>query len=116
MKIQSLLLILIVAGASTLLSAEDELIAEMDERFDGNPELACRISYRMMVKVLSNQSQQNRPEGFPEIELAQEEVYLKDCMALPRMVQKCLVDQYAYLRIHACQQARQEFEESRDKI
>lgn len=115
MKIQSLLIAVSAVCMSLPGSAMEGLNTDVEKRLDDNPVLACSMSYDLMVKVLGNQSQQNKPEGYPEILLAPQEVYMRDCLSMPRMVQKCLVDQYAFHHMDACQQARQEFETSGDK-
>ncbi len=107
-------LMLIVMSMSV--AAETNVVAEMDKRLDADMTLACRVSYQMMVKVFAGQSQENKVEGFPEMKLAPSSVYMKDCMALPRMVQKCLVDRYALHSMAACQYARKEYEKSRQNI
>lgn len=106
MKIRALLIALVLFAASAPGSANEDVIVEMERRLNADPELACRLSYRLMVKVLGHDSSPGSSESIPNIVLSPQHVYMKDCLALPRMVQKCLVDKYAYYRMEACQAAR----------
>lgn len=83
-------------------------------RLDSQPLLACQLSYQITADTVKQQAaNQQLPPGVPKIELAEKSVFMRDCLALPRTLQKCLVDQYAFQHLNACQLARREYDQKR---
>lgn len=77
----------------------------------------CEIAYEQTKAMIAHDPQaiQNpavKAAGFPKIELAPRDVFLKDCGKLPGEVQKCLVYKYAYDHNESCRRARAEYDGS----
>lgn len=84
----------------------------LERHLDNEPSLACQLSYETTAKAVNMQSV-DQSLGVPTIKLARHDVFMKDCLGLPRRVQKCLVDQYAFKHIESCQQARKAYDRVR---
>lgn len=80
------------------------------QRLDNEPELACQMAYRTTAEVVKAQADSRLPSEHPRIELTPEHIFMKDCSLLPRKVQKCLVDQYAFKHIGSCREARMAYD------
>lgn len=106
-----------VKVASQISGLEDTSQAQaMLKRLDAEPLLACQISYKITANAVSRQAQQAPIAGVPQIELAKQDVFMRDCLALPRKLQKCLVDEYAFQQLNACQQARKDYDSKRTRL
>jgi hypothetical protein len=82
----------------------------LEQRLENEPSLACQMAFSTTAKAVKMQTSANLSSEHPRIELAPHHVFMKDCFELPRKVQMCLVDQYAFKHIDSCQEARRAYD------
>lgn len=85
---------------------------QLEKRLDNETTLACQFSYNTTAQAVKMQASSNQPQHLPHIELANYDIFMGDCLRLPRMVQKCLVDEYAFQHMKTCQHARTKYDAS----
>ena len=74
---------------------------------DRDPLLACRLSFEQTRAAMGGAAGRLDTGDFPPLEMAPEDVFMSDCLALPRMVQKCQVFHYFMEHALECRDARQ---------
>ncbi len=82
----------------------------LDKQMEKLPHIACELSYKNTANAVKKQIVQKHLKGVPIITLSNYKVFMKDCLDLPLMVQKCLVDEYAINNLKACQRARKNYD------
>lgn len=92
--------------APALPGVTDEPWEALQVRLEGEPELACKISYKQTAAAIGTRPPAIDTGVFPPLELAAPDVFMKDCLKLPRMVQKCQVFQFTMHHHADCLEAR----------
>lgn len=92
--------------APALPGVTDEPWEALQVRLEREPELACKISYKQTAAAIGTRPPAVDTGGFPPLELATPDVFMKDCLKLPRMVQKCQVFQFIMHHHADCLEAR----------
>ena len=93
------------ATAATGTSVEALLL-----RVEREPNLACEIGYEQTKEAMKNPPVGIDVGPLPPFELAPKDVYMADCLRMPRTVQKCVVFAYAMTKNAECERARREYD------
>lgn len=93
-------------SAPALPGVTDEPWEALELRLEREPDLACKISYKQTAAAIGASPPAVDTGGFPPLKLATPDVFMKDCLMLPRMVQKCQVFQFIMHHHADCLEAR----------
>ena len=78
------------------------------ERVENEAALACEIGYEQTKEAMKTPPAIDAG-GFPPFVMAPKDVYMADCLRMPRTVQKCIVFDYAFAHNAECERARAEY-------
>jgi len=78
----------------------------IETALQSNPLLACEISYIQTSAAMTNQSAQFDRASFPRLKMASYDVFINDCLNMPRQIQKCQVFEYIKTHYGDCREAR----------
>ena len=78
-------------------------------RVESEPALACEISYEQTKEAMKTPPTIDAGP-FPPFKMAPKDVYMADCLRMPRTVQKCTVFAYAFAHNAECERARAEYD------
>jgi hypothetical protein len=92
------------ASAAAAKNPTDALL----ERVQNEAALACEIGYEQTKEAMKTPPAIDAG-GFPPFVMAPKDVYMADCLRLPRTVQKCVVFAYAFAHNAECEKARAEY-------